>query len=78
MPVSQSFLILLALAISTFCIGSAEFVMAGALPEITQAFDVNIPTAGWTVTGYALGVMKKEFSIILGEKHAHRGRYKHG
>ena len=54
---TPSWLILLALAVSAFCIGTAEFVMAGVLPEIARSFSVSIPVAGWLMTGYAVGVL---------------------
>ncbi|MEU6037448.1 MFS transporter [Actinomadura sp. NPDC047616] len=50
-------LALLALAIGAFGIGTTEFVIMGVLPEVAGDFDVSIPTAGWLVTGYALGVV---------------------
>ncbi|MEC3955112.1 MFS transporter [Nocardia sp. CDC153] len=50
-------LALLALAIGAFGIGTTEFVIMGVLPEVAGDFGVSIPTAGWLVTGYALGVM---------------------
>ncbi|WP_149823424.1 MFS transporter [Streptomyces tailanensis] len=50
-------LALLALAIGAFGIGTTEFVIMGVLPEVAGEFDVSIPTAGFLVTGYALGVM---------------------
>jgi len=50
-------LILLALAISAFSIGTAEFVMAGVLPNIASTFSVSISVAGWLMTAYAIGVM---------------------
>lgn len=49
-------LALLALAIGAFGIGTTEFVIAGLLPEVASDFGVSIPTAGWLITGYALGV----------------------
>src|ERR687896_249266 len=49
-------LALLALAIGAFAIGTTEFVIAGLLPEVAADFDVSIPTAGWLISGYALGV----------------------
>jgi MFS transporter, DHA1 family, inner membrane transport protein len=52
----RSLLILLALAISAFSIGTTEFVMAGVLPDIARTFAVSIPAAGWLMTGYAVGV----------------------
>lgn len=51
MPVS-----LLALAISAFAIGTTEFVIMGLLPEVAASLDISIPTAGWLISGYALGV----------------------
>ncbi|MFE9404494.1 MFS transporter [Streptomyces sp. NPDC006530] len=48
---------LLALAIGAFGIGTTEFVIMGLLPEVAGTFDVSIPTAGYLVSGYAVGVM---------------------
>lgn len=50
-------LALLALAIGAFGIGTTEFVIMGVLPEVAGDFGVSIPSAGWLVTGYALGVV---------------------
>ena len=50
-------LALLALAIGAFGIGTTEFVIIGLLPQVAGDFGVTIPTAGWLVTGYALGVV---------------------
>ncbi|MFE9380026.1 MFS transporter [Streptomyces sp. NPDC006855] len=50
-------LALLALAIGAFGIGTTEFVIMGLLPEVAGDFQVSIPTAGFLVTGYALGVV---------------------
>src|SRR4051794_11743069 len=50
-------LALLALAIGAFGIGTTEFVIIGLLPDIAGDFGVSIPTAGFLVTGYALGVV---------------------
>ncbi|MEV6395325.1 MFS transporter [Streptomyces sp. NPDC051907] len=50
-------LALLALAIGAFGIGTTEFVIMGLLPEVAADFGVSIPTAGFLVTGYALGVV---------------------
>ena len=51
MPVS-----LLALALSAFAIGTTEFVIMGLLPEVANDLRVSIPSAGWLISGYALGV----------------------
>ncbi len=48
---------LLALAIGAFGIGTTEFVMMGLLPEVAGDFGVSIPTAGYLISGYALGVV---------------------
>ncbi|MET0332038.1 MAG: MFS transporter [Dyella sp.] len=47
---------LIILALSAFAIGTTEFVIMGLLPEVSNSLAVSIPTAGWLVTGYALGV----------------------
>ncbi len=51
MPVS-----LLALALSAFAIGTTEFVIMGLLPQVAGDLQVTIPSAGWLISGYALGV----------------------
>ncbi|MEE1798511.1 MULTISPECIES: MFS transporter [unclassified Streptomyces] len=50
-------LALLALAVGAFGIGTTEFVIMGLLPEVADAYGVPIPTAGFLVSGYALGVV---------------------
>ncbi|WNI30535.1 MFS transporter [Streptomyces sp. ITFR-6] len=50
-------LALLALAIGAFGIGTTEFVIMGLLPEVAADFPVSIPTAGYLVSGYAMGVV---------------------
>lgn len=49
-------LALLVLALSSFAIGTTEFVIMGLLPEVAADLSVTIPQAGWLVTGYALAV----------------------
>lgn len=46
-----------ALSIGAFGIGATEFTPIGLLPQIADGTGVSVPTAGWVVTGYALGVM---------------------
>ncbi|TDD80906.1 MFS transporter [Saccharopolyspora karakumensis] len=48
---------LLALAIASFGIGTAEFVMMGLLPEAAANLHVSIPAAGGYISMYALGVV---------------------
>ena len=47
---------LFALFITAFAIGTAEFVVAGLLPQVAADLAVDIPTAGLLITGYAMGV----------------------
>jgi MFS transporter, DHA1 family, inner membrane transport protein len=48
---------MLALASGGFGIGTTEFVTMGLLPNISRAFRVSEPTAGYGVSAYALGVV---------------------
>lgn len=48
---------ILALSLSAFAIGTAEFVIAGLLPDISRDLGVSIPGAGRLVTAYAMGVV---------------------
>ncbi|MFI8996896.1 MFS transporter [Streptomyces sp. NPDC053542] len=50
-------LALLALAISAFGIGTTEFVMMGLLPNVANDLGTSVPTAGYLVSAYALGVV---------------------
>ncbi|MFJ9822944.1 MFS transporter [Streptomyces sp. NPDC101160] len=62
-------LALLALAVGAFGIGTTEFVIMGLLPEIAADYGVTIPTAGFLVTGYALGVvLGAALLTVLGNK----------
>ncbi|WP_231495960.1 MFS transporter [Cellulomonas sp. HZM] len=54
---ARSRLALFALALGGFGIGTTEFASMGLLPEIASDLDVSIPTAGWAITAYALGVV---------------------
>lgn len=47
---------LFALFITAFAVGTAEFVVAGLLPEVASDLGVGIPAAGLLITGYAMGV----------------------
>lgn len=49
-------LALIALAISSFAIGTTEFVIVGLLPSISNSLNVSITLAGLLVSGYAFGV----------------------
>jgi DHA1 family inner membrane transport protein len=47
---------LIALFLAAFAFGTAEFVIAGVLPEVATGLNVTIPVAGYLVTGYAIGI----------------------
>ena len=47
---------LIALFLAAFAFGTTEFVIAGILPQVATGLDVSVPTAGYLVSGYALGV----------------------
>ena len=50
-------LAILALAVSAFGIGTTEFVMMGLLPDVAHSLGTSVPTAGYLVSAYALGVV---------------------
>lgn len=47
---------LIALFIAAFAFGTTEFVIAGVLPNVAEGLGVSVPSAGYLVTGYALGI----------------------
>jgi MFS transporter, DHA1 family, inner membrane transport protein len=47
---------LIALFIAAFAFGTTEFVIAGVLPDVADGLQVTIPTAGYLVSGYAIGI----------------------
>jgi DHA1 family inner membrane transport protein len=49
-------LALLSLFLAAFAIGTTEFIVAGILPNIAGDLGVDIPTAGYLISGYAIGV----------------------
>ena len=66
---------LLALALSAFAIGTTEFVIMGLLPDVSQSFGVSIPTTGYLISGYAIGVaiaapIMAAWTAALPRKHA--------
>ncbi|MCW6512693.1 MFS transporter [Lichenifustis flavocetrariae] len=50
-------LILLAMAVGSFGIGTGEFAIMGLLPDIAAGLGVSVPTAGHLISAYALGVV---------------------
>lgn len=47
---------LFALFVAAFAFGTTEFVIAGVLPQVAAGLDISIPTAGYLVSAYALGI----------------------
>jgi len=47
---------LIALFLAAFAFGTTEFVIAGVLPQVAAGLDISVPTAGYLVSGYALGI----------------------
>ena len=52
-----SWLILLALAIGGFAIGTGEFVIMGLMPDMAADLQVSEPQVGHVISTYAIGVM---------------------
>ena len=50
-------LVILAMSLGAFAIGTTEFASMGLLPQIAESLDVGIPQAGMLITLYALGVV---------------------
>lgn len=56
---------LFALALGTFGLGMAEFVMMGILPDVANSLGISIPQAGHFISAYALGVCFGALGIVL-------------
>ena len=56
---------LLPLALGTFGLGLAEFVMMGVLPDVAKAMNVSIPSAGNFISFYALGVVFGSILLVI-------------
>lgn len=53
----KSSVILAALCVSVFVVGTSEYLVAGLLPQVAEDLDVSVGAAGQTVTAYGLGVV---------------------
>lgn len=47
---------LIALFLAAFAFGTAEFVIAGILPDVAEGLGVTVPIAGYLISGYAIGI----------------------
>lgn len=56
---------LLALSFGGLTIGITEFVMMGLLPDIARDLSVSIPTAGYLISAYALGVVIGAPTLVI-------------
>ncbi|QWP78132.1 MFS transporter [Lysobacter sp. K5869] len=66
-------LILFALALGGFAIGTSEFVVMGLITEIARAMGVDEPQVGHVISAYALGVVVGAPALaILGAKMSRR------
>jgi DHA1 family inner membrane transport protein len=64
----------IALIVGGFGIGVTEFVTMGLLPQIARGVGVDIPTAGHTISAYALGVVIGAPTLsVLGARSPRRG-----
>jgi DHA1 family inner membrane transport protein len=72
-PVVHPGLIMLALAMGGFAIGTTEFAAMSLLPYFSAGLGVDAPTAGHVISAYALGVVVGAPIIaVLGAKFARR------
>ena len=55
-PLTAS-LIIIALAVGSFGIGTGEFAIMGLLPDVAATFGVSTAEAGYVISAYALGVV---------------------
>jgi DHA1 family inner membrane transport protein len=53
----QIALVIIALAVGGFAIGTGEFAIMGLLPDVAKTFSVTTPQAGYVISAYALGVV---------------------
>lgn len=47
---------LIALFLAALAFGTAEFVIAGILPDVASGLGITIPVAGFLISGYAIGI----------------------
>jgi DHA1 family inner membrane transport protein len=55
-PVARAAIVLAALTLGAFAVGTSEFMVGGVLNEVARSLGVPIPAAGLLISGYAAGV----------------------
>ncbi len=45
------------LALTVFCLGTSEFMIAGLLPDIADDLDVSVPAVGGLISSFAIGML---------------------
>lgn len=63
---------LFALFLAAFAFGTAEFVIAGILPEVAMGLGVSVPMAGYLVSGYAIGIAAGGPLLAVATKNSSR------
>lgn len=63
---------LLALFLAAFAFGTAEFVIAGVLPDVALGLGISIPVAGFLISGYAIGIAVGGPLLTLASKKMNR------
>ncbi|MFE5775300.1 MFS transporter [Brachybacterium sp. NPDC056505] len=67
-------LVILAMALAAFAIGTTEFASMGLLPQIARSVDVSVPQAGLLITLYALGVVIGAPAVTIAAARMPRAR----
>ncbi|AXK47019.1 MFS transporter [Brachybacterium saurashtrense] len=67
-------LVILAMAMGAFAIGTTEFASMGLLPQIADDLEVSIPQAGMLITLYALGVVVGAPAVTIAAVRMPRAR----
>lgn len=60
---------LFALALGTFTLGMAEFIIEGIITDVAHNMNASIPQVGHLISVYALGVCAGAFSLIVMHKY---------
>ncbi|WP_240613163.1 MFS transporter [Brachybacterium endophyticum] len=67
-------LVILAMGLGAFAIGTTEFASMGLLPQIARSLSVSVPQAGMLITLYALGVVIGAPTVTIAAARMPRAR----